>query len=126
MDKAGWLRVLGMLPPLNGVDRETAHRTVLKVWQTWDWKSAWGWDFPWMAMAAARVGEPQLALGALLKDAGDKNRYGRVADSRPAAPEPPRLLRYRRQPHARPRRALNHSSCGAKIFNRMLTSKYNP
>ena len=67
--------VLGMLPPVEGVDRETAHRTVLKVWQAWDWKRCWGWDFPWMAMAAARVGEPQLAVEALLKDAGDRNGY---------------------------------------------------
>jgi len=67
--------VLGMLPPLDGVDHETAHRTVLKVWQTWDWKKCWGWDFPWMAMAAARVGEPQIAIEALLKDAGNKNHY---------------------------------------------------
>jgi len=67
--------VFGMLPPLEGVDRETAHRTVLKVWQTWDWTKCWGWDFPWMAMAAARVGEPQIAVEALLKDAGTKNRY---------------------------------------------------
>ena len=67
--------VLGMLPPLEGVDRETAHRTVLKVWQTWDWNRCWGWDFPWMAMAAARVGEPRLAVEALLKDAGSRNHY---------------------------------------------------
>ena len=60
--------VLGMLPPMEGVDRETAHRTVLKVWKTWDWNRCWGWDFPWMAMAAARTGEPQLAIDALLKD----------------------------------------------------------
>jgi hypothetical protein len=67
--------VLGMLPPMEGVDRATAHRTVLKVWQTWDWNRCWGWDFPWMAMAAARVGEPQIAVDALLKDAGNKNLY---------------------------------------------------
>ena len=59
--------VLGMLPPIEGVDAETAHRTVLKVWTTWNWKRCWGWDFPWIAMAAARVGEPQLAVDALLK-----------------------------------------------------------
>jgi len=28
-----------------------------------------------MAMAAARVGEPQIAVEALLKDAGNKNHY---------------------------------------------------
>ena len=67
--------VLGMLPPMEGVDHETAHRTVLRVWETWDWTKCWGWDFPWMAMAAARNGEPQIAIEALLKDAGHKNYY---------------------------------------------------
>ncbi|HEU5124297.1 MAG TPA: hypothetical protein VFW05_09565 [Verrucomicrobiae bacterium] len=57
----------GMLPPLEGVDAETAHRTVLKVWATWNWDKTWGWDLPWMAMAAARTGEPQIAVDALLK-----------------------------------------------------------
>jgi hypothetical protein len=66
--------VFGMLPPIEGVDRETAHRTVLKVWTTWDWNRCWGWDFPWMAMAAARVGEPKMAVDALLKDS-PKNAY---------------------------------------------------
>ena len=67
--------VFGMLPPIEGVDRETAHRTVLKVWQTWDWNRCWGWDFPWMAMAAARGGESRLTVEALLKDAGSRNHY---------------------------------------------------
>jgi len=67
--------VFGMLPPIEGVDRDTAHRTLLKVWHTWEWKRCWGWDFPWMAMAAARAGEPKLAVDALLKDASTKNRY---------------------------------------------------
>lgn len=67
--------VLGMLPPMEGVDGATAHRTTRKVWETWDWTKCWGWDFPWMAMAAARVGEPEIAVEALLKEAGNKNRY---------------------------------------------------
>ena len=66
--------VLGMLPPVEGVDFETAHRTVLKVWTTWQWNKTWGWDFPWMAMAAARTGEPQIAVEALLKDS-PRNHY---------------------------------------------------
>jgi hypothetical protein len=81
-DKRAWehpdpIGVLGMLPPTEGVDLPTAHRTVLKVWRTWDWNRCWGWDFPWMAMAAARVGEPQIAVEALLKEADNKNRYDR-------------------------------------------------
>ena len=67
--------VFGMLPPTQGVDIPTAHRTLLKIGQTWDWNRCWGWDFPWMAMAAARLGEPQMAVEALLKDVGDKNSY---------------------------------------------------
>ncbi len=66
--------VLGMLPPIEGVDAATARRTVLKVWQTWNWNRTWGWDCPWMAMAAARVGEPRIAVEALLKDS-TRNRF---------------------------------------------------
>ncbi|WP_167618179.1 hypothetical protein [Maribellus sediminis] len=67
--------VLGMLPNQSNVDPEIAHRTLLKVWDAWDWERCWGWDFPWTAMAAARLGEPNLAIDALLKDAGTKNYY---------------------------------------------------
>jgi hypothetical protein len=67
--------VLGMLPPIEGVDASTACRTVRRVTDTWDWKRCWGWDFPWTAMAAARTGQPQLAVDMLLKDAADRNRY---------------------------------------------------
>jgi hypothetical protein len=63
-----------MLPPMVGVDAETARRTVARVWTTWDWNRCWGWDFPWMAMAAARTGQPQIAVDALLKDS-PKNSY---------------------------------------------------
>jgi hypothetical protein len=63
-----------MLPPCEGVDRETAQRTVRKVWESWNWSKVWGWDFPWMAMAAARTGQPQIAVDALLKDV-HKNSY---------------------------------------------------
>jgi hypothetical protein len=66
--------VLGMLPPMDGVDAATAQRTVHKVWDTWSWDRTWGWDCPWMAMAAARTGEPQIAVDALLKDSA-RNQY---------------------------------------------------
>lgn len=66
--------VLGMLPPTEGVDPKTAERTVAKVWETWDWNKVWGWDFPWMAMAAARTGHPRIAIEALLKES-ERNHY---------------------------------------------------
>jgi len=67
--------VWGMLPPQRDMDFDTAHRSLLKVWETWQWKRCWGWDFPWTAMAAARLGEPKMAVDALLLDAGTKNHY---------------------------------------------------
>jgi hypothetical protein len=64
---------LGMQPG-DGVDLETMHRTLKKVMEVWQWDRAWGWDFPMSAMCAARVGEPELAIRALLIDS-PKNRY---------------------------------------------------
>jgi len=66
--------VLGMLPPIDGVDARMAGDTVAKVWATWDWNRCWGWDFPWMAMAAARTGHQEVAVEALLKDS-PRNQY---------------------------------------------------
>jgi len=66
--------VRGMLPPMDGVDAKIARDTVAKVWATWNWDRCWGWDFPWMAMAAARTGQPELAVEALLKDS-PRNQY---------------------------------------------------
>ncbi|NOY59381.1 MAG: glycoside hydrolase family 65 [Calditrichaeota bacterium] len=67
------LGAYGMLPG-NVADAATMRRTLKKVMQTWNWESTWGWDFPLTAMTAARVGEPELAVDALLMDSG-KNRY---------------------------------------------------
>jgi hypothetical protein len=66
--------VFGMLPPVDGVDAETAHRTVREVVRVWQWERTWGWDYPWTAMAAARVGEPKLAVDSLLMNT-PKNVY---------------------------------------------------
>jgi protein-glucosylgalactosylhydroxylysine glucosidase len=65
--------IYGMQP---GPDIDTAamRRTVQRVMEVWQWDRAWGWDFPMAAMAAARVGEPALAVKALLIDSV-KNRY---------------------------------------------------
>jgi hypothetical protein len=64
---------LGMQPG-DGVDAGTMRRTVHRVMETWKWEDTWGWDYPMMAMAAARTGEPDLAIKALLLDV-EKNRY---------------------------------------------------
>ena len=56
------------------VDREAMRRTLRRVFETWHWTETWGWDYPLVAMTAARVGEPGLAIDALLMDT-PKNRY---------------------------------------------------
>ena len=58
--------VYGMLPPTDMVDRETARASLNKIWERWNKNRIWGWDFPWIAMCAARVGEPELAVEAML------------------------------------------------------------
>ncbi len=58
---------LGMLPG-DGVDPAVMRATVRKVMAMWKWDRVWGWDFPMMAMAAARNGEPAMAVDALLMD----------------------------------------------------------
>lgn len=57
----------GMFPG-EGVDPGIMRRTIRRVMQEWQWDKCWGWDFPLMAMAAARNGEPALAIDALLLD----------------------------------------------------------
>ncbi|HEV2437496.1 MAG TPA: twin-arginine translocation signal domain-containing protein [Verrucomicrobiae bacterium] len=58
----------------SGVDADIMRRTARQVRDTWQWDRSWGWDFPMAAMAAARTGQPELALDFLLLDA-PKNRY---------------------------------------------------
>ena len=49
-------------------------RTLRAVYESWNWPRTWGWDYPLVAMAAARVGEPELAVDALFIECV-KNRY---------------------------------------------------
>ncbi len=73
-DHPSFLLALGMLPG-DGVDRPTLARPLDAVVRSWDWKAKiWGWDYPMMAMTAARLGEPKLAVDLLMKD-GPNNHY---------------------------------------------------
>ena len=44
------------------------------VMENWNWPTTWGWDYGMTAMAAARLGQPETALKALLIDT-QKNTY---------------------------------------------------
>jgi hypothetical protein len=59
----------GMLPG-DGVDIETFKRTFDKVLSTWNFNRIWGWDFPMLAMAAARTSRPESAIDILLHSSG--------------------------------------------------------
>jgi hypothetical protein len=58
---------LGMLPG-PGIDTATMRNTLDWIWTHWNWPDTWGWDYPMVAMCAARVGEPKKAVDALLMD----------------------------------------------------------
>jgi len=64
----------GAFLPSEGVDIPILNRTIDKVWTDWRMESTWGWDFPWLAMAAARAGQSEKAVDALLMNSS-KNRY---------------------------------------------------
>ena len=57
--------VYGMLPG-DGVDLPTFKHTLEKVCKEWQFNRIWGWDFPMLAMAAARTGQPALAIDMLM------------------------------------------------------------
>jgi hypothetical protein len=56
------------------VDAKGMKETLHHVMERWDWNNSWGWDYPMMAMTAARVGEGERAVDALLMPKA-KNSY---------------------------------------------------
>jgi hypothetical protein len=72
-DHPAVLNAYGVLPG-PGIDRDTMQHTFDWIWTNWDWSSTWGWDYPALAMCAARLGDPERAIQALLLDTG-KNHY---------------------------------------------------
>jgi hypothetical protein len=74
-DHPSFLMALGQLPG-DGVDRAVMARTLEAVLASWDWETKiWGWDYPMVAMTAARLGEPKKAVDILLFTAGPNNAY---------------------------------------------------
>lgn len=74
-DHPSMLMSLGVLPETAFVDRATMLRTLDAVLRDWDWETKiWGWDYPMIAMTAARLGRPDVAVDILLRD-GPNNRY---------------------------------------------------
>jgi len=47
----------GLLPDSGLIDTTMMRNTFNEVMRKWDWSSTWGWDYPMLAMTAARLGE---------------------------------------------------------------------
>jgi hypothetical protein len=73
-DHPSMLCALGVLPVTPLIDASTMRSTLDDVLARWNWNTTWGWDYPVLAMAAARLGEPDKAVDALLMDS-PKNHY---------------------------------------------------
>jgi len=67
-DHPAVLGAVGILPQSRLVKPEIMKNTFDWIWDKWNWDETWGWDYPMAAMSAARLGEPDKAVGALLMD----------------------------------------------------------
>lgn len=67
-DHMAVLGALGILPSNRLVNEDYMRNTLHWIWDNWNWNKTWGWDYPMTAMSAARLGEPEKAVSALLMD----------------------------------------------------------
>ena len=67
-DHMAVLGALGILPKCPLVRMDYMQNTLNWVWTNWNWGKTWGWDYPMTAMNAARLGDTEKAVGALLMD----------------------------------------------------------
>lgn len=73
-DHPAVLGACGLLPASPLYNTDVMRKTLDWVMKNWNWDTTWGWDYGMIAMAAARLNEPDTALEALLIDKG-KNTY---------------------------------------------------
>jgi hypothetical protein len=73
-DHPSMLQAYGFLPLTPVIDPALIRATFEFVQRQWDWQSTWGWDYPVLAMTAARLGRGEDAVNALLLDT-PKNRF---------------------------------------------------
>ncbi|MCX5320025.1 hypothetical protein [Streptomyces sp. NBC_00120] len=77
----------GMLPG-DGVDVETMRATTQKVRETWPVADLYSWDFPLLAMNAARLGDPDSAVEYLLHERFGFTGTGLPASGKSGVPSP--------------------------------------
>ena len=67
-DHPAVLGAVGIFPQSRLVDPQVMKHTQEWIWDNWNWDKTWGWDYPMVAMNAARLGVPENAVSALLMD----------------------------------------------------------
>jgi len=65
-DHPAVLGAYSSLPAVHGLNTVIMKNTFDTVWKVWKWNDTWGWDFPLVAMTAARLHLPEKAVDALL------------------------------------------------------------
>ena len=73
-DHPAMLGALGFFPESRLINPVVMSHTLDWVFVNWNWPTAWGWDFPMMAMTATRLHQPEMAIQSLLKSE-QKNTY---------------------------------------------------
>lgn len=68
------LGALGMMPDSRLFTKENMNKTYDWIQKYWNWQKTWGWDYPMVAMCAARLGRADDAVNALLMPVA-KNTY---------------------------------------------------
>lgn len=67
-DHMAVLGAYGILPKNPLVRTDYMQNTLNWIWTNWNWGKTWGWDYPMTAMNAARLGDAEKAVSALLMD----------------------------------------------------------
>ena len=67
-DHPALLGALGVLPDSRLINKSVMKKTFDWIWKNWNWDKTWGWDYPMVAMTAARLGQREQAVDALLMD----------------------------------------------------------
>ena len=64
----------GFLPWNARLDTVVMSNTFDNIMNDWEWSTTWGWDYPLLAMTAARLNKPEQSINALLMEV-QKNTY---------------------------------------------------
>lgn len=86
-DHPSFLWALGLVPKTHLIDDDVMRETARWTRAKWKWNDAWGVDFAGLAQTAARLGDAELAVDALLIES-ERNRYTVTGHNHPSDDRP--------------------------------------